>query len=369
VLAALVALAAGTFLIGEKGSLFTRKVRFFVRFESVEGLAVNNPVQLNGVTVGKVEEIVLPQSVDEKLLTVWISVDRRYADRVRRNSEARIRTLGLLGDKYIGLTSGSPEEPAVLQGGEVKAAEATELDQLVASGGSTMDNLVAISASLRTILARMEAGEGVLGELTVDTERGQEAKERVLSVLASAERVATDIEHGRGTVGALLHDDGLARDLRSAASRFDGTLEKLETGEGLAPALLSDADLRRRFDETLTNLHAASASFQAFSAELEAGDSLLARLLSDEAYGAEVAAELKSLIENLNSIAAKLDRGEGSLGAMINDPQVYQALNDTLVGINESPLLRWLVRNRQQAGIEKRYREEGGPVPVPEERP
>lgn len=369
ILLALASLALGIFLIGEQGALFGRKSRYFVRFETVEGLAVGNPVQLNGVNVGVVEEIVLPERVDEKLLTVRISVDRRYADRVRTDSEARIRTLGLLGDKYIGLTSGSVDAAAVPRGGEVKAAQVTELDQLVASGGSTMDNLVAISSSLRTILNRMEAGQGVLGELTMDTERGAEAKERVLSILASVERVTSDVEQGRGSLGVLVRDDTLAHDFKAAVARLTTTLEKLESGEGIAGALVSDATLRQRFEETLTNLETASERFAALSAELEQGDGLLARLIADETYGAEVSAELKSLIENLNSISGKLERGEGALGAMINDPAVYEALQDVVVGINESAMLRWLVRNRQKAGIERRYEDEQGPQPVPDEQP
>ena len=63
VLAALVVLMGGTFLIGEKSNLFTRKNRYFVRFDTVSGLATGSPVQLNGVNVGEVTEIVLPRDV------------------------------------------------------------------------------------------------------------------------------------------------------------------------------------------------------------------------------------------------------------------------------------------------------------------
>ena len=105
VVAALVVLMAGTFLIGEKSNLFTRKNRYYVRFETVSGLATGSPVQLNGVNVGEVTEIVLPREVTKTLLTVWVSVDRSYRNRIRRDSEAAIKTLGLLGDKYIEIRS------------------------------------------------------------------------------------------------------------------------------------------------------------------------------------------------------------------------------------------------------------------------
>ena len=52
---------------------------------------------------------------------------------------------------------------------------------------------------------------------------------------------------------------------------------------------------------------------------------------------------------------------------LINDPSVYQAVNDIIVGVNESSLLRWLIRNRQKKGIEQRYDavQEGSPESSP----
>ena len=40
---------------------------------------------------------------------------------------------------------------------------------------------------------------------------------------------------------------------------------------------------------------------------------------------------------------------------LLNDPAIYQGIQDILVGIEDSRMLRWLIRNRQKAGIEKRY--------------
>jgi hypothetical protein len=62
---------------------------------------------------------------------------------------------------------------------------------------------------------------------------------------------------------------------------------------------------------------------------------------------------------------AKLNRGEGTAGKLVNDPSVYESVNDILIGINESKLLRWLIRNRQQSGIQKRYDTESSkPAPA-----
>jgi hypothetical protein len=58
-----------------------------------------------------------------------------------------------------------------------------------------------------------------------------------------------------------------------------------------------------------------------------------------------------------------VNRGEGTAGKFVSDPSVYESVNDILIGINESKLLRWLIRNRQEKGIEKRYNTESSKPP------
>jgi phospholipid/cholesterol/gamma-HCH transport system substrate-binding protein len=359
-LAALAVLAVGTFLIGERDNAFSLKHRYFVQFTQVGGLAAGNPVQLSGVNVGRVEEVVLPEGVAEEELTVWLTIDRRYAARVRGDSLARIKTLGLLGDKYIEVTSGSPESAAIPNGGEIPAAPLTDVDRLITSGGDVVENVVAISSSLRRILADMEAGKGILGELTHDSEAGRRAKEAFVSIIESIESIVRKIERGDGTLASLINKDDLALRAHETLDRIEGVLGLMEEGEGTLAALLSDPETRDRVQNTVGHLEQASSDLARFTAEIDASEGLLKKLLSDEAYSREVSEDLQRLIRNLSLLSDRLERGDGTLGQMINDPSVHQALDDILVGIDESHLLRWLIRNRQTKGIEKRYEAEGG---------
>jgi hypothetical protein len=85
---------------------------------------------------------------------------------------------------------------------------------------------------------------------------------------------------------------------------------------------------------------------------------LVPRLLNDKAYGDEALNEFTALVKQLNAVVTKLNNGEGTAGRLISDPSLYESVNDILIGINESKLLRWLIRSRQQAGIEKRVEEQ-----------
>src|SRR6185295_6058939 len=134
VVSALVVLGLGAFFIGKDDRLFGRKAHYSVRFEGVSGLTIGNPVQLNGVRVGRVSDIELPEDAGEHQILVWVAIDRRYVKRVRADSTAKIRTLGLLGDKYVEINSGSPDFPEIPPQGEIPAAPSTSVDQLISSG-------------------------------------------------------------------------------------------------------------------------------------------------------------------------------------------------------------------------------------------
>jgi phospholipid/cholesterol/gamma-HCH transport system substrate-binding protein len=363
VLSAVAVFALGVFLIGEKNNLFSRKNRYYVLFQTVSGVRAGNPVQLNGVDVGAVEEVVLPEDPAKRFIRVWISVDRRYSDRVREDTLARIKTLGLLGDKYVEITSGTEAFPAVPDGGEIRAAPATNVDALLASGEDVMANVVEISHSLSAILGRMERGEGLLGELTADSPEGRRLRESMLGTFETVERIAEKIESGNGLLPRLLNDHALADQVGSAVDRLEGLVVKVESGPGLLPGLINDPATKAEFDATLTTVRGVADDLEAFSAQLNSGEGLLPRLVNDEAYGREVADDLRGLARSLSEVADKLNRGDGAGAKLLNDPQIYDAVNDILVGVDESPLLRWLIRSRQKKGIKKRYEDaqrEGG---------
>jgi hypothetical protein len=73
-----------------------RKRRVYnVRFSDVGGLATGDPVSVNGVSMGKVQDITLrPGGVNVKF-----AIDRGV--RITRNSNVNVRNTGLMGEKFI----------------------------------------------------------------------------------------------------------------------------------------------------------------------------------------------------------------------------------------------------------------------------
>src|SRR2546422_322445 len=285
VTSAAVVLMVFLFFIGSEQKIFSRKNEYKVRLDTVAGLAEGNPVKISGVTVGVVKDIYLPGDPKQKDVDITLMVARKYADRIRSDSRARMKKLGLLaGDSYIDISPGNPRFEPLEPGSLIPAARQTNVDQLISSGEDLVDNFVQISYSMKNILSRVDRGEGLLGELTSTPETKQRITDTYLATFSSS----------------------------------------MQNGQGLLP-----------------------------------------RLLNDKQYGDQALLEFSGLAHQLNDAVAKLNAGQGTAGKLISDPSVYESINDILIGINESKLLRWLIRNRQERGIERRVQIEQQVPPPP----
>ena len=214
---ALLLLMLFIFFIGSEQKIFARKNEYEVRLENVTGLSQGNPVSMSGVTIGTIRDITLPRDPKEKQVVIMLMVDRKYAERIRGDSRARLKKQGLLtGDTYIDITPGTPRFAVMEPGSAIPAQRQTDVEALLTSGEDLVTNLVQISFSLKNILGRVDRGEGLLGEITTAPETKQRITDTFLTTLNKTNAALTHMESGKGVVGKLLYDDKYAEELTSS---------------------------------------------------------------------------------------------------------------------------------------------------------
>src|SRR5437763_8001043 len=262
VAASLLVLMIFVFFIGSEQKIFSRKNEYKVRLDNVTGLAEGNPVKISGVTVGVIKDITLPFDPKMRDVDIQLMVDRKYADRIRTDSRARMKKLGLLaGDSYIDISPGSPKFDALEPGAMIPAARQTNVDQLISSGEDLVDNFVQISYSLKNILGRVDRGEGLIGELTTTPETKQRITDTFLTTLNKTNAILGHVESGKGLVGKLVYDDQYADQLTASIGGAAHSLElvssnvqkSLDSGTGALPALLNDPEGKKRVYELIEN--------------------------------------------------------------------------------------------------------------------
>lgn len=119
IVASLLILAAGVFLIGDNRFLFRRTYLLCAEFQNVAGLNNGADVRVGGIHLGTVEQISLPDGPNGRL-TVQMKMADPTKKLIRKDSVATIKTEGLLGNKYIEISFGSDKAPEVESGDSIK---------------------------------------------------------------------------------------------------------------------------------------------------------------------------------------------------------------------------------------------------------
>lgn len=177
----LLILAVGIFVIGGKQSLFQSTYRIRANFQNVSGLNEGADVRVGGIQKGTVRRIELPRRPDEQV-TVVMDLASATRDIVKQDSVASIRSEGLVGDKYVEISFGSPEAK-MLEGGETIESEPPtdfaelikKTDKILDSTSEAVQSFDVTSGKLKAITSKIDQGNGTLGALVNDKTIYQQA--------------------------------------------------------------------------------------------------------------------------------------------------------------------------------------------------
>jgi phospholipid/cholesterol/gamma-HCH transport system substrate-binding protein len=371
ILVALTAFLGMIYALGAKSALFEAKYTIHAEFTEVGGLAEGATVRLAGVQIGRVSDVHLPSQPGGKV-RVDLSIAKRYADRVRKDSVARIETQGLLGDKIVEITVGGASAPPVKPDDMIASRDPADLGQVVSEGAQTVKDVAALAATLR------ETAEGLKQSRVIEDAGVTVANVR--KVTDQIARIVNEVEHGKGWANALIYQEPVAlRQLNGLIATTQQLLDRVERGEGAVGVLTSDqstASARRlvaamdrlarvvqqpgddagimpallfdpKYRSVLEDLRLVARNFREVSDRLVGGKGTLGALVKDEPGEPgirQASQDLQAAMANLREITAKVNEGEGTVGALIADPTVYERLVTILDGASRSRLLRGLLR-------------------------
>ena len=163
--AALLLLAIGIFFISGQVGFLTRHYTIKTYLDEAGGLREGAQVQLAGIPVGNVSRIAIsPYQDPGRAVEVDMKVARTYQNEIRSDSSASTVSAGLLGEKFIQISRGTPGHDVVPEGGEIKAHEEAEIKDIVQNTNDVIQNLRVLSAKLNDISNQITAGQGSFGK-------------------------------------------------------------------------------------------------------------------------------------------------------------------------------------------------------------
>jgi phospholipid/cholesterol/gamma-HCH transport system substrate-binding protein len=171
IVTALALLFAGVFIIGTQRRMFTRKYHLKAEFATVSGLLPGAEVRIGGLRQGTIDEIRLPTDPLGKVV-VTVSLDDATSSLVKRDSIVAIETEGLLGNKFLAVSFGSPGAAAVRDWDTIASAPPLDMADLLKKTSAIMDTThsaiqhadVAV-AGIAAVTDKINRGQGTLGAL------------------------------------------------------------------------------------------------------------------------------------------------------------------------------------------------------------
>ena len=298
VLLALLTFLGAVYALGARARLFEARYTIHADFTEVGGLVEGATVRLAGVQIGRVSAVNLPPQPGGKV-RVDLTIARRFSDRIRKNSVARIETQGLLGDRIVEITVGDASAPAVAPGEVLASRDPADFGRIVAAGAETAKNVAALADALRETADQINKSKMIESAATTVNKLG---------------RVVDQVEQGRGWAHTLIYEEPIAlKRLNELIASTQTVIERVEKGQGAAGVLVSPESTAsaKRFVAAMDRL-------SAMVAEPEREQGLVPALLFDPKYKA-LLDDLRVVTHNLRLISDRVAGGKGTLGSLVAD--------------------------------------------------
>lgn len=264
---------AGTNLFQRPRNVYTLRTKF------AGGIEAGSPVRYAGMKVGRVEKLSFDPD-DPARAVVTVTVDPQTP--VRKDSTAKITSLGMLGENYVEISAGSKEAEPLPSGSEIPSKESVQWGELVDTFGGATDEAKAL---LKDARPRVNQALDNINDLTNEENRRRvrealrkideiltDARPRLKSILANADNASAkidkfmdDIKETRARLDTLLENwNKLAKDDDAEVQR---TLRELR--KTLVRAEQAMAEVRRllvanreQLDTTIENIEVTSENIR-----------------------------------------------------------------------------------------------------------
>ncbi|EAQ78116.1 MlaD family protein [Blastopirellula marina] len=304
-LAALMIAGILFFLLGEFPTLVTDRNTLYVVFDQAPGVTVDTPVRTSGILIGRVSDVALQEDRD---VLVTLKIDRKYMP--RSNDVCRITSGSILGDALLEFVPGErpTQQVTVLQ-------DKAMIEGLVAN--NPLDTLRNLEGQMATALSTIDQAGREVGTFAHNANEMLVGNGNQFQRILQKSELALDrFDNAMLAINNLVADEELNKRLHEA---LEGLPETLNESRALIERMQGVVD---KADRNLENL-------EGFTEPLgEKGEQLIANL--------ETSTEnLSEMIEQLARLARAANNPDGSLGQIMNNPQLYQNLNEAAENVQE----------------------------------
>jgi phospholipid/cholesterol/gamma-HCH transport system substrate-binding protein len=316
VLAAMAVLIGLIFLMnGTGGGPFGRKIVLRSYFANAAGLKDGAVVSVDGVTVGNVKKTRVVPERNPYPVEVTVEVGEKYWADLHTDSTERIAPAGVLGDSFVDIDSRHATGPQPANDAELKVSGSPTIEEVIGSSQVSIEDIDQLVKKVGKLVDAITSGRGTVGELIND----QAMEKNVASIAANLQTVTQALADGKGSLGKFLADDSFYTKMNSTVDQLNSIVTDMNAGKGTAGKLLKD-------ETAYNNLNSAISNLNGLLASINSGKGAAGEFVKDPVMGQK----LNDAIANLDGILKSVNAGEGSAGQFVKNASLYDHADKTM---------------------------------------
>ncbi|RED43858.1 phospholipid/cholesterol/gamma-HCH transport system substrate-binding protein [Winogradskyella eximia] len=269
---------AAVYFIGQRQDMFKKTFTVSAFFQNVNGLQKGNNVRFAGINIGTVKDIVM---INDSTIKIDMSIDEKIISHIKKDAIATIGSDGLVGNMIVNIVPGKGTKEAISNGDHISSYSKIGTDDILNTLNTSSENAAILTTDLL--------------------------------------KITNNITKGKGTIGVLLNDTIMARDLKLTITN----LKNVSYG-----ASNSIEEINEILKELKTN-----------------DESVLGMLLNDTISGYKLktiishletsSTQIDSVVRNINTVVTNFETSEGTYNYIVKDTSLVNSLKSTLEHINE----------------------------------
>ena len=266
------------YLIGQQQHLFKKTFTISAYFQNVNGLQKGNNVRYSGINIGTVSGI---DMVNDSTISVAMSIDEKIISHIKKDAIATIGSDGLVGNMIVNIVPGGGNSASISNGDIIESYSKIGADDILSTLSVTNENAAILTSDLLKITNAMIDGKGTLGILLNDTLMAKDLQQSIANLKVASYKASKSINELSDFMASLRTNDAT-----------------------LLGTMINDSISGRKLKTVISNLELNSS-------------------------------EIEYLVRDINMFVDDLNSGEGVLNYMVKDTSLVKSLKSTMKNINE----------------------------------
>jgi len=259
------------YFVGKKQNMFGKTSILKAIFVNVSGLQVGNNVRYAGIDIGIVKSI---EMINDTTINVAMLIEDKMLIHIKKNAVATIGSDGLVGNMIINIIPKKGSAKAVVVGDVLQSHVRSSTDEMLKTLDVTNKNAALFTADLLKITNEINQGKGTVGVLIKDSLMPKELKKVMIGAaesVANLNKIIISLNQEDNVIGILNNKNEAIKikniftnleksssEMEKVLTNLNVTIVNIKDGKGALNYLSNDENLVKKIDSTMTNLNDAS---------------------------------------------------------------------------------------------------------------